>query len=63
MPNQKKGTPSWVERGLNMIENQADVLAVDQRSSSNNSTGLDCDRSSYNGSDEGRCVGYYHIAI
>ncbi|KAJ0178411.1 hypothetical protein K1T71_006234 [Dendrolimus kikuchii] len=54
MPNQKKGTPSWVERGLNMIENSAEVLVIDQRSSSNNSTGLDCDRSSYNGSDEGR---------
>lgn len=53
MPNQKKGTPSWVERGLNMIENTAEVLVIDQRSSSN-STGLDCDRSSYNDSDEGR---------
>lgn len=54
MPNQKKGTPSWVERGLNMIENTAEVLVIDQRSSSNNSTGLECDRSSCNGSDEGR---------
>ncbi|XP_075979179.1 uncharacterized protein LOC142978569 isoform X2 [Anticarsia gemmatalis] len=53
MPNQKKGTPSWVERGLNMIENTAEVLVIDQRSSSN-STGIDCDRSSCNGSDEGR---------
>ncbi|KAJ8713358.1 hypothetical protein PYW07_013728 [Mythimna separata] len=53
MPNQKKGTPSWVERGLNMIENTAEVLVIDQRSSSN-STGVDCDRSSCNGSDEGR---------
>ncbi|XP_026731931.1 PH domain-containing protein DDB_G0275795 isoform X2 [Trichoplusia ni] len=53
MANQKKGTPSWVERGLNMIENAAEVLVIDQRSSSN-STGIDCDRSSCNGSDEGR---------
>ncbi|XP_035445324.2 ras guanine nucleotide exchange factor R isoform X2 [Spodoptera frugiperda] len=53
MPNQKKGTPSWVERGLNMIDNTAEVLVIDQRSSSN-STGIDCDRSSCNGSDEGR---------
>ncbi|CAB3259701.1 unnamed protein product [Arctia plantaginis] len=53
MPNQKKGTPSWVERGLNMIENASEVLVIDQRSSSN-STGIDCDRSSCNGSDEGR---------
>nr|XP_037869792.1 uncharacterized protein LOC105842926 isoform X2 [Bombyx mori] len=53
MPNQKKGTPSWVERGLNMIENSSEVLIIDQRSSSN-STGLDCDRSSCHGSDEGR---------
>ncbi|XP_021181639.3 myb-like protein X isoform X1 [Helicoverpa armigera] len=53
MPNQKKGTPSWVERGLNMIDNTAEVLVIDQRSSSN-STGVDCDRSSCNGSDEGR---------
>ncbi|XP_069359120.1 kinesin-related protein 12-like isoform X1 [Maniola hyperantus] len=52
MPNQNKGTPSWVERGLNMIDNASDVLVVDQRSSTN--SGLDCDRSSYNGSDEGR---------
>lgn len=54
MPNQKKGTPSWVERGLNMIENTAEVLVIDQRSSSNNSTGIECDGSSCNGSDEGR---------
>lgn len=52
MPKQKKGTPSWVERGLNMIENTADVLVIDQRSSTN--SGFDCDRSSCNGSDEGR---------
>ncbi|CAH2981213.1 unnamed protein product [Chilo suppressalis] len=52
MPNQKKGTPSWVERGLNMIENSAEVLVIDQRSSTN--SGFDCDRSSSNGSDESR---------
>ncbi|XP_039755901.1 uncharacterized protein LOC120630689 isoform X2 [Pararge aegeria] len=52
MPNQKKGTPSWVERGLNMIDSASDVLVIDQGSSTN--SGLDCDRSSYNGSDEGR---------
>ncbi|XP_072947258.1 uncharacterized protein [Epargyreus clarus] len=52
MHHQKKGTPSWVERGLNMIENTADILVIDQRSSTN--SGLECDRSSYNGSDEGR---------
>lgn len=50
MQNQKKGTPSWVERGLNMIDNASDVLMIDQRSS--NSV-LDYDHSS-NGSDEGR---------
>lgn len=54
MPNQKKGTPSWVERGLNMIKSASDVLLIDQRSSTN--SGLDCDRSSFNGSDEGRYV-------
>lgn len=54
MQNQKKGTPSWVERGLNMIENTAEVLVIDQRSSTN--SGFDCDRSSCNGSDEGRLV-------
>ncbi|KAG6451445.1 hypothetical protein O3G_MSEX007159 [Manduca sexta] len=53
MPNQRKGTPSWVERGLNMIENSSELLVIDQRSSSN-STGLDCDRMSCNGCDEGR---------
>ncbi|XP_026316755.1 myb-like protein X isoform X2 [Hyposmocoma kahamanoa] len=52
MPNLKKGTPTWVERGLNMIENTADVLVIDQRSSTN--SGFDCDRSSCIGSDEGR---------
>ncbi|XP_037970715.2 histone-lysine N-methyltransferase, H3 lysine-79 specific isoform X2 [Plutella xylostella] len=52
MPNQKKGTPSWVERGLNMIDNTAEVLVIDQTSS--NSSGFDCDRSSCHGSDEGR---------
>ncbi|XP_047993399.1 histone-lysine N-methyltransferase, H3 lysine-79 specific-like isoform X1 [Leguminivora glycinivorella] len=52
MQNQKKGTPSWVERGLNMIDNTAEVLVIDQRSSTN--SGFDCDRSSCNGSDEGR---------
>ncbi|XP_023936439.2 intersectin-1 isoform X2 [Bicyclus anynana] len=52
MPNQKRGTPSWVERGLNMIDSASDVLVIDQRSSTN--SGLDCDRSSFNGSDEGR---------
>ncbi|KAL0872096.1 hypothetical protein ABMA27_004517 [Loxostege sticticalis] len=52
MPNQKKGTPSWVERGLNMIDNSAEVLVIDQRSSTN--SGFECDRSSCNGSDEGR---------
>ncbi|GBP55915.1 hypothetical protein EVAR_43707_1 [Eumeta japonica] len=52
MPNQKKGTPSWVERGLNMIENTSEVFVIDQRSSTN--SGFDCDRSSCNGSDEGR---------
>ncbi|XP_047535024.1 myb-like protein X [Vanessa atalanta] len=52
MQNQKKGTPSWVERGLNMIDSTSEVLVVDQRSSTN--SGLDYDRSSYNGSDEGR---------
>ncbi|KAJ2944249.1 hypothetical protein O0L34_g18232 [Tuta absoluta] len=51
MPNQNKGTPSWVERGLNMIENTADLLVIDQRSPN---SGFDCDRSSCNGSDEGR---------
>ncbi|XP_049874727.1 myb-like protein X isoform X2 [Pectinophora gossypiella] len=51
MPNQKKGTPSWVERGLNMIDNTADVLVIDQRSSTN--SGFECDGSSCNGSDEG----------
>lgn len=54
MPNQKKGTPSWVERGLNMIDNSAEVLVIDQRSSTN--SGFECDRSSCNGSDEGRYV-------
>ncbi|KAM3966136.1 LOW QUALITY PROTEIN: uncharacterized protein ACR2FA_012436 [Aphomia sociella] len=52
MQNQKKGTPSWVERGLNMIENTAEVLVIDQTSSTN--SGFECDRSSCNGSDEGR---------
>ncbi|XP_052754994.1 histone-lysine N-methyltransferase, H3 lysine-79 specific [Galleria mellonella] len=52
MQNQKKGTPSWVERGLNMIENTAEVLVIDQTSSTN--SGFDCDRSSCNGSDEGK---------
>ncbi|CAG4950607.1 unnamed protein product [Colias eurytheme] len=52
MPNQKKGTPAWVERGLNMIESASDVLVIDQRSSTH--SGLDFDKSSYNGSDEGR---------
>ncbi|CAH4028808.1 myb-like protein X [Pieris brassicae] len=53
MPNQNKGTPAWVERGLNnMIDNSSDVLAIDQRSSIH--SGLDFDKSSYNGSDEGR---------
>ncbi|CAK1586343.1 unnamed protein product [Parnassius mnemosyne] len=52
MQNQKKGTPSWVERGLNMIDNASDVLVIDQRSSTN--SGLECDRSSCNGSDEGK---------
>ncbi|XP_050351846.1 histone-lysine N-methyltransferase, H3 lysine-79 specific [Nymphalis io] len=52
MQNQKKGTPSWVERGLNMIDSTSEVLVVDQRSSTN--SGLDYERSSYNGSDEGR---------
>ncbi|XP_053606313.1 myb-like protein X isoform X2 [Plodia interpunctella] len=52
MQAQKKGTPSWVERGLNMIENTAEVLVIDQTSSTN--SGFDCDRSSCNGSDEGR---------
>ncbi|CAH2091328.1 unnamed protein product [Euphydryas editha] len=51
MQNPKKGTPSWVERGLNMIDNASDVLVVDQSSTN---SGLDFDRSSYNGSDEGR---------
>lgn len=52
MQNQKKGTPSWVERGLNMIENTAEILLIDQNSSSN--SGIECDRSSCNGSDEGK---------
>ncbi|XP_013172685.1 PREDICTED: zinc finger CCCH domain-containing protein 13-like isoform X4 [Papilio xuthus] len=52
MQIQKKGTPSWVERGLNMLDNTSDVLVVDQRSSTN--SGLDCDRSSCNGSEEGK---------
>ncbi|CAG9561044.1 unnamed protein product [Danaus chrysippus] len=51
MPNQKKGTPSWLERGLNMIERASDVIIVDQSSTN---SGLDCDRSSLHGSDEGR---------
>lgn len=54
MANEKKGTPAWVERGLNMIENTSEILIIDQRSSSN--SGLDCDRSSCNGSDEGRYI-------
>ncbi|XP_013190509.1 myb-like protein X [Amyelois transitella] len=52
MQAQKKGTPSWVERGLNMIDNTAEVLVIDQTSSTN--SGFECDRSSCNGSDEGR---------
>lgn len=52
MQNQKKGTPAWVERGLNMIENTTEVLVIDQGSSTN--SGLDGDRSSCNGSEEGR---------
>lgn len=52
MPNQKKGTPAWVERGLNMIDNSAEILVIDQQSSY--TSGLDFDRSSCNGSDEGR---------
>ncbi|XP_059053775.1 myb-like protein X isoform X2 [Achroia grisella] len=52
MKNEKKGTPSWVERGLNMIENTAEVLVIDQTSSTN--SGFECDRSSCNGSDEGK---------
>lgn len=53
MQNHKKGTPSWVERGLNMIDNNStEVLIIDQRGITN--SGMDCDRSSYNGSDEGR---------
>lgn len=53
MPNQNKGTPAWVERGLNnIIDSSSDVLVIDQRSSVN--SGLDFDKSSYNGSDEGR---------
>ncbi|CAK1556119.1 unnamed protein product [Leptosia nina] len=52
MPNQNKGTPAWVERGLNMIDSASDMIVIDQRSSAN--SGLDFDKSSYNGSDEGR---------
>lgn len=58
MPNQKKGTPSWLERGLNMIERASDVIIVDQSSTN---SGLDCDRSSLHGSDEGRYVISYDI--
>ncbi|XP_068618566.1 myb-like protein X isoform X1 [Battus philenor] len=52
MQNQKKGTPSWVERGLNMIDNASEAIVIDQRSSTN--SGAECDRSSFNGSDEGK---------
>lgn len=60
MQNQKKGTPSWVERGLNMIDSASDVLVVDQSSTN---SGLDYDRSSYNGSDEGRFVLVYRVSF
>ncbi|VVC96174.1 unnamed protein product [Leptidea sinapis] len=52
VPNQNKSTPAWVERGLNMIENTSDMLVIDQGSSSNSR--LEFDKSSCNGSDEGR---------
>ncbi|XP_041987558.1 PH domain-containing protein DDB_G0287875-like [Aricia agestis] len=51
MQNHKKGTPSWVERGLNNIMDNTSDVVFDPRGSN---SGLDCDRSSYNGSDEGR---------